>query len=540
MRSRRYIIDCQRVPLGGESKVNRNAGAIGAVLFLFAGMNAAFAQRGSDDWSTAANDAQRSSWVRNDGKISPASMAKPGFKLSWKMKFDNQPRQLNTLTPPSLLGFYIGYRGFRALGFFGASSDKIIAVDTELGRLEWQNKYPPAADSAGTPDCPGGLTASVIRPTGTDYPPMPTGQGSGRGSPAKSGVGAPHEGSVVLAALASRPVPVRRPQPTKPAAPSPFAPHVQVALALTGDGKLHTFWVSNGHEPSPAVPFIPANANALGLIAYGDSAYVATTNSCGEAGNGLWGVNLTTAHVSHWKSTSPIAGTAGPAVGPDGTLYAAAGNELVALSPKNLEPMAVYKSPGAAFSSTPVVFEHNGRDLLAVASDDGRIHLLDTARLNGDKALAISNPISAPGYPAGSLTSWQDPAGTRWILAAGDGVVVAMKVVEKNGAPALQRAWKSPEMVSPLAPVVVNGVVFALSSGEFRSGDPKISAAERANRSKHAVLYALDGLTGKELWNSGDTITSFVHSGGLAAGGSRVYVATYEGTQYAFGFPIEH
>ena len=95
-------------------------------------------------------------------------------------------------------------------------------------------------------------------------------------------------------------------------------------------------------------------------------------------------------------------------------------------------------------------------------------------------------------------------------------------------------------MVSPLAPVVVNGVVFALSSGEFRSGDPKISAAERANRSKHAVLYALDGLTGKELWNSGDTITSFVHSGGLAAGGSRVYVATYEGTQYAFGFPIEH
>jgi outer membrane protein assembly factor BamB len=53
-------------------------------------------------------------------------------------------------------------------------------------------------------------------------------------------------------------------------------------------------------------------------------------------------------------------------------------------------------------------------------------------------------------------------------------------------------------------------------------------------------LYALDATTGKELWNSGKAIPSFVHSGGLAAGGSRVYVATYEGTQYTFSFPTEH
>ena len=40
--------------------------------------------------------------------------------------------------------------------------------------------------------------------------------------------------------------------------------------------------------------------------------------------------------------------------------------------------------------------------------------------------------------------------------------------------------------------------------------------------------------------NSGSTITSFVHSGGLAAGGGRVYVGGHDGTQYAFGFPMEH
>ena len=51
-----------------------------------------------------------------------------------------------------------------------------------------------------------------------------------------------------------------------------------------------------------------------------------------------------------------------------------------------------------------------------------------------------------------------------------------------------------------------------------------------------AVLYALDGSTGKELWSSGRTITGFSHSGGLAFGGSKVYVSTHDGTLYAFGY----
>jgi outer membrane protein assembly factor BamB len=55
-----------------------------------------------------------------------------------------------------------------------------------------------------------------------------------------------------------------------------------------------------------------------------------------------------------------------------------------------------------------------------------------------------------------------------------------------------------------------------------------------------AVLYAFDSADGKELWSSGKTIASPVHSGGLAAGGGRIYVSDHEGTQYAFGMPMEH
>ena len=66
--------------------------------------------------------------------------------------------------------------------------------------------------------------------------------------------------------------------------------------------------------------------------------------------------------------------------------------------------------------------------------------------------------------------------------------IAAFRVVDKGGAPALERAWTSRKMASPRTPIVVNGVVFALAGG---------------NSGTNAVLYALDPATGKELWNSG-------------------------------------
>ncbi len=533
-----------------------------AAVWALAGVNMARAQR-PGDWMTGANDPQRSSWVRTDAKISPESMLQPGFDFVWKLKPENTARQLNTLMPPALLDFYIGYRGFRALGFFGGSADRVIAIDTELGRLEWENNYAASGRATGgTMTCPEGMTAAVTRPTNTAYPPVPTGRGPGRGTPAKSGVGSPYAGAVTIKPAAP---PAPAPQTSaaaKPAAPviNPYAPKVQWALALTGDGKLHSLWVSNGNEPKPALPFLRPGAHAVGLMAYDDQAYVATTNGCGGVPNGVWAINLASGKVSHWKSGgSGVAGTVGPAAGPDGTLYVSGGGgELTALAAKTLQPLASYKTGGAEFSSSPVVFEYKNKNLIAVATKEGRLLLLDAASLGGGRPIDQTPPFSSPDFEIGSVTSWQDPTGTRWILAAAggavaggagfetangevkNGAIAAWKVVEVQGATVLQPAWISRDFVSPLPPIVVNGVVFAVSSGEFRSSDTKLTAAERAQQSTNAVLYALDSATGKELWNSGKTITSFVHSGGLAAGGTRVYVGTYDGAEYAFGFPIEH
>jgi outer membrane protein assembly factor BamB len=101
--------------------------------------------------------------------------------------------------------------------------------------------------------------------------------------------------------------------------------------------------------------------------------------------------------------------------------------------------------------------------------------------------------------------------------------------------------------------IVAGGVVFTYGSGEdtkqqgieraFDEPAPpvrtaaKVSAqsARRISNSTHATLYALDALTGKELWSSGDQITSFSHFSGLTVANGRVYLPTYDGYLYCFG-----
>jgi hypothetical protein len=208
----------------------------------------------------------------------------------------------------------------------------------------------------------------------------------------------------------------------------------------------------------------------------------------------------------------------------------------VALDPKTLAVKDTYES-GQEFTSSPVVFQYQQRNLVAAATRDGRIHVLDAASLGTP---LFKTPAYSANFEPGALASWQSPDGLRWLLAAADGAVTAWKIVERDGAIAVDQGWRSRDLMSPLTPMIINGVVFAVSSGEFRSNDKNLTAAQRVQRSSPAVLYALDGATGKALWDSGKAITSFVHSGGLSGGAGQLYLETYDQTLYAFGFPVEH
>ena len=491
-------------------------------------LGVSLAQRGGNDWMTVGNDVQRSYWLRFDGKISEQTMRKPGFDLQWKMKPKNVTRQQQALTAPALLDFYISYRGFRTLGFFGGSGDTTIGIDTDLARLEWQNGAGTSMAKPGTPACPGGMTSTITRPTQVPYPGQ-INRGAGRANPARSGVGEPFEGSVILQQrMAPRPA---APAPSAPPAattaprrvntpPNPFGRTPLYVNAITGDGMLHQMYVSNGEEPKLPLQFLPAGAHSLGLTVFDGTAYVATVNNCNGVDNGIWAINLESKTVSKWKATGKnIEGTTAFAVGPEGEVYVATGAQLVALSEGKLEQRAAYNAGASDFVSSPVVFDAKGKNYIAASTADGKIHIIEAATMT---AVTTSAPISKPGYAVGSLASWEDEEKTRWILVPTGSNITALKLVSN----ALQTGWTSKEIISPVTPSIVNGVVFAASAGNAKGAK--------------AVIYAMEGTTGKELWNSGATLTSQITTGGIAAGGGRVYVSTVDGAQYAFGFFMEH
>jgi hypothetical protein len=322
--------------------------------------------------------------------------------------------------------------------------------------------------------------------------------------------------------------------------------------------------------------------------------YAATLDDCGGNPNALYAVDLSGDQnkvVSHRTNGSGLAGSAATAIGTDGTVYVQAqdghddvagalNDTVLALDPKTLAVKDYFTPEGEAPrarknvirpSVTPVVLSWNGKDMIVAGGRDGRLYLLDSASLGGadhHEPLYQTEPIASPDtkYAGngfwGTLSSWEDAnSGTPWVYAslwgppnssarfpmtngdASHGSIVAFKVVPQDGKPTLAPAWSSPDIVTPAPVVTANGLVFALSTGESpreakENGSP-YSVAEREKMATHAILYALDGETGKPLYSSGDAATTFAHGTGLAVADKRIYFTTHDNVAYSFGFFAE-
>ena len=117
-----------------------------------------------------------------------------------------------------------------------------------------------------------------------------------------------------------------------------------------------------------------------------------------------------------------------------------------------------------------------------------------------------------------NLATWEDGSGARWIYVAAKRNIEAYKVLEKNGNPELTKVWTSPDLFSGVPPVVVNGMVFALTG---------------------STLLSLDAVTGKELFSSGNAVTSPTNPNGMAEANGHICFGTRDNTLYCFGLPIE-
>src|SRR5262245_22771414 len=144
--------------------MSRFTGAFAIAAVVMVPIGVIYAQgRGGQNWTTTSADAQRTGWLRTETRISVETLQKPNagtFQLLWTAKPANEPRQLNTLTQPLILGNLISHKGFKALAFVGGSSDVVYAYDYDLGIVYWSQTLNTAAStSRSSPVCPGGLTA---------------------------------------------------------------------------------------------------------------------------------------------------------------------------------------------------------------------------------------------------------------------------------------------------------------------------------------------------------------------------------------------
>lgn len=118
---------------------------------------------------------------------------------------------------------------------------------------------------------------------------------------------------------------------------------------------------------------------------------------------------------------------------------------------------------------------------------------------------------------------------------------MAFKVVaDRSGKPMLRPAWMSRDIAVPEPVAIAGGVVFALATGEnteqvYEGDIHRLIKDRTVLMQNNAMLYALDAEIGRELWNSGTTITEWAHFSGLAIGAGKVFMVTRQGGLYAFG-----
>jgi len=545
-----------------------------------------------NDWPTALGDAQRTNWMRSDPNISIESLAKPGFELQWRAGLEGQRGlkpavqgvTVNGVTLFTPLSIVTGADGviaidndtgetfwYKSFGSAAAGSGTCGAAPVAATRQAPLVPAAPAMSGAGGRGGRAGYSSAVGNPG--EGAPIPAGAGRGGGAAAAGrGAGTPPAGAPPAGAPpAGTPPAGAPPAPAAPPAPGRagggggggFGRPSGVVYVLARDGMLHVVGLPSAKDTYKPAPFVPAGARATDLLAVSDMLYTSTIGKCGGSADAVYAMDLAseTRPVVSYKTTgSPVGAVA---LTTDGTVVVVVTNGVVTLDPKTLAVKQSFADNATTFVTGPLVFRHGGKDVVAAGTNDGRIVLFDTTlsapivstKIAADAdvtfgadalgffqeysapppdASAAQAPASAPAQPAGGRGFGGAPAipmvpGQAWLLASTRNAIVAFKI-DPGDKPSLTPGWTSRTLTSPSAPLVVNNVVFAVSSGQPAAASGAGSAA---------VLYALNATTGQELWNSGTALKSYMPGRALWTSNSQVYVGGNDGAVYAFGFALE-
>ena len=515
------------------------------------------------DWPTQSGSPGREGWAKSERVLSKDNIR--DLKTLYTFRPESTPSP--SLSAPVIDGNLITYRGFKEMLVFSANSSRVFSVDADLNKLIWESRLDGGANgiagsSPGGP-CSGAMSSPVIM-AGSSSATMHFAAEAGRNA----------------SATGAR----RRPSPYLPPLTETLYPLLPTTLTqlnamytVSATGSLHILNSSTGEDLLPPTPFLPAGAKVTSLNLRDNVVYATTADGCDGKQNALYAIDLLSSdkHVrSFVASRGGFSGSGGTSIGSDGTIFvqvASAPDDkpghthqtVLALTPKDLKIKGYFtprsKELGAKNLSspgiTPIVFPWHGKNLVLAGFADGRLYILNADTLGGPDhrtSLFETEPIAARGKKydgsgfRGTFSSWPDVDGDkRWfyapVVGPVDGAVLGFRLESNNGQPELEQVWTSRSMISPAPAVVANGMIFALSSGNSprlakKNGRP-YTTAEKAAMAKPAVLYALDAITGRELYSSGDVLGIPASPSGLAVANSRVYFPGLDGRMYCFGLP---
>lgn len=493
------------------------------------------------DWLTDGGDTFRTNWQKDETILTKENIK--GLRLLWKTKLDNEPRQMHSLLEPLVIGRVDTPKGPKEMVIQAGVSDNVYGIDAKTGEVLWKRHFestwqdPPGARPPSVL-CPGGMTANVTI------------------GPGKS-------------------------------------PGQYIIYAASWDGRLHMVNAADGEELAPPMKFMPPNGKPYALSLWNNAIYTHSAQGCGGNPNMVYIYDLATHKVGSWgPAGGGMWGRSGPAISKSGVLYTGTGdgrwdpesglfgNGIIGVrqNPKTKAAELVdYYGPTNAewlwkrdldMQVTPAIYDWDGKEWMVSASKECRIYLMDTESIGGDdhrtpvyRTPLICNEIVdfAEAGIWGSMATWVDGKGTRWVLTpfwgpkhskfsapiehgvVKKGAIAAFTMDKKpDGAVWLKPQWISRDMDQAEPPLIANGMVFAYGSGENTSqAYPDVGLDFRMERrvplSTHAVLYVLDAQDGRELWSSGKQITNWNHWSGLGLANGKVYINTWDGHLYCFG-----
>lgn len=496
------------------------------------------------DWLTWGHDPQRSGWAVDERTLSPENVSR--LELKWKAKVPNEAKALASLTAPLVASGVVTPQGVKTLVYVAGSANHIFALDAADGAVVWKRTFESYVAPAKKDQwlCPNNLNATPV-----------------------------------------------------------IDKRANTIYVIQADGRLVGLDLGTGSVKFGPLPFVPPYSKNWSLNLVDGVVYTSLSQGCGGGKSGLVAMDVRDAsRATVWQLVTNergggIWGRGGPVVGENRRIYAATGDgpwspldgqygsSIVSVTLGAMK-VADYYTPlnwrdinrydWDISCTSPVYFAFGDYNLVAVGGKEGVVYLMDadapggkdhhtplhvTPRLSNDE-----DSFEGKGV-WGALSMWREDGGQVWVYmptygpvskhapkfpitngANPDGSIMAFRVVSdaKTGRPTLAPAWVSGNFGMPDPPVVANGVLFALSTGEnvrqTREGGvinwnklTLLTDAEREGRTQPAVLYALDARTGKELYNSGAAMEKWVHFSGLAVANGRVYAADHASNVYSFG-----